>query len=1688
MVASQKRNYTKILILKLSVEKEHLNLQDVLQKKAMSQSMPEKIQGGRDTSDLDNPVYQAALRLVKEVQENSETEVRVKRKAGTNVLADAVKLDKCPPPLVGCSASELFKATGGELTCPDQSMAPEPMVIDAKGRVCYAEQDILNQWMEIGPGGEKRFKPISIESLMNKYSQQLLEKFLDPNNKKLLIAASQAAKNGFNIPPIILNFYKYNPFLMGFTENLSKHESRVGNPKHFRGLKQFTRENNYAQYQTREIFATILSNFTNHLDIDTGAEFLSVMMTPLTRVPETVRGIFDIHCPKQSVNLDFLKIGPYERSEGNMTRDVIHAVHANVTELMFTGIAAMSRDSHRIEKLQKLINNLGEMLKFGELAPEYENPENMCRQGGVAANNAINFLPIVLKTWLSNLPSTWRKAGPTLTPESNPEMNQRRNGVKPVAHGAGCGVVVGPGSGGGGGGGGGGGSSSSASSGGRLLGVDRSDGDGLARPIGYGIPGGAPPLGAQERLNLLRSLHRQQDNILELSRLKLRGGDEVENSEAILEGGAEGETLEGGASVQYAGPHTVNPGGAVANPVTVEEAAGPNVVDPRLILQNFISLCFYLSWVETFAHGTSDDSIISLFKSLRVSYEAAMSARNNVEELLKIKAEEEAKRRDIYKSVVTDKMVDEALNAKRGADASYLGTNVRIAKKLAKLLDIGWEKCKSFADLTAESTDLMQNGWHDKMLPHQNLVRVNDAQPLTAANIRFTVNQVPGLGHNDLIPNPIAGGPLVDSAAGAAIHYPDYPDAAGDTWRSSLIYQNMADPLGVTGINTREFRRAWKNTCVAFDGVSKKKNHVARVGYMQLMSRVMDLHLTFAQSCESGRNYFLKMHEYSLMQSKRAGIPEDPRADIMLFNDPGHAVSIYKQFSQASKNLLQPLPSINVCKVIVGESQYFVFKSAHQHWTDAELAELKRRSTERLTVMYRSFRANPSNPLWFMDILELGNASAAASGGALAVLDQQTRRRLTEYIIEHSVDFDAVNPAGRQGQNIQKMFGACEPLDTSDYYMFNRRKKFLDIDRPEDELFLLGIEGIAKYLDPIALFGPGALDPEVARRFAAPGPGAARNPELLPIRDTPQDTKRRKSSAEGLNADERDMYARYIIFMTKVSGGNPTRLAQYLLEVQAGDNVVNIGAFQADPALFQPKNPGVPGRTLREAIAMNLVWMTRNPAPLFATMGPLHGGEEEQPTLQGGETTEASAPVPEQQVEAVDSVEADVDYLLTGGISAVSSNLKGGIVQFDAPKHIREATIAARDNLSYQERELDMKLQKLGRRPIVHYEVGEKCPVSLTKYNNLFGKAGSAEWVETSHPWTKCQEKMGFQFKTRNGYCYPAEDRCYDNADIKTRTINTVELARNWRELAKLTNSLQQAEREAALQENRRQILSEEANSNISHSELESMAHRMLPANLRMLPDKVAVQAMVSLSEDVESQVHEMTDSSDEEQRRILTKLIREHRLLEEEWADPNKQQAAEYLNDLVKELVDNAKLCSNVSIAIKAQSSSAELRQNIKGALNYANTANTNVPSLRADFVQALPDDTQVLIRSTALANKCEAQNLYERDAVLMPQRIKLRVPEEGDIVKDVKEDGLINWWKKYHASTLERKTKLTDKLSSSLDPLGEISSESTTDKEKSLQKQLEVALDSDGLRLLENAEGARSRRHFRSRSRSRK
>ena len=1608
----------------------------------MSDLTQENLLGG---AGLDDAVYLAARKLVDSVESSVEVDPKLKHRSGSNVLSDAVKVDKCPPHLIGCNAAELFKATGGELTCPDLSMAPDPLIVDNKGRVCYAEKDILDHWMEMGGDGVAKLKNINIDSLIHKYSQELLQKFMDPANKKLLIAASQAARTGFNIPPIILNFYKYNPYVMKFCLNGSKAEQRTGASKHFRGLKQFSDDNNYAPYHTREMFATVVSNFTNSLEIDTGAEFMSVVMNPLVRNDDCVRGIFDIHVPLAGDQLDFLSIEPFSRSEP-APANVIHGVHANICELVFSGISAFHRDSMRGAKLQKLVNNLGAMLSFGELAPEYRDPEMKCRQGGVAAYNAIKFLPIVLKNWLANLPSTWRQTGPADTGGGagtpGHSMQQRRAGTLPVVNAArrsAAATAFGSGE--------GGGNSSSSNPPSSVLQATAAALPPVTTALSPEAAAAAAALDEEEEASSGGGGSSTLTAAANAGRRTLGGGETLQ---AV-------ETLQGGEAVDYQNKFTVD-GQAVANPVAVltgADTTAPTIHDPRLILQNFIALCFYLSWMETFAYNNSEDSIISLFKSLKVSYDAAMAARGNVEELLKIKAEEAAKRGDTnYKSAVTEKMVEDALSSKRGADASYLGTNVRIAKKLAKYLDIGWDRCKSNADLTGASSDLLQNSWADKYLPHQRTEGLPGGP--------YTIHQLPGLGH--------FGGP----AGGANADCTDYPSSQGgniDSYASNLIYQNITSSECLTyyGVNTREFRKAWKNTQIAYEGIKGKKNQMSRVGYQQLMSRVMDLHLTFCQSCESGRAYFLKMHEYSLMQTKKNGIPEDPRADTMLFDDPGHEISIYKQFAKTTKSLLAPLPDVNVCKVVVGESQYFVFKS-EDRYTESKDA-LKGKAKRALEAMYAAYRNSSSNDEWYRYFLAMGNTEFTSSPDTR--LTGAQRIELARFIIENSVEFEAVNTTnGRAGRNVLKMFGACEPLDTSDYYMFNRVKKTLDSDRPEDELFLLGIEGIAKYLNQDALFGRAFVpDPEYGSRRAPP---ARADTNLLPIKESANDTLRRKGM-EGLNADERDWYARYIIFMTKASGGQPARLAQYLLETVNADSQLGANVFLAPLVFpFNEKAVRVPGRTLRDTIAMAVVWMTRNPAPLFASLGNLQGGDE---TLQGGEVQA------EMQVEPVDAVEANVDYLLTGGLGQKRSVHP----QFDPPRHIREALVVSRNSLLEEERLLDMKLQKQGRKPVVRYEVGEKCPTSLSKYNNLFGKPGGTEWVETQHPWVQCQEKMGFQFKTsKGGYCYPMDDKCYPSTDIKYRSETTLDKLQNFQAIANLKNSLDRDERLSALQRNRVAILADPKNENISHAELEEEAHRRLPARLRMIPDKVALQSMIAISEDVESQINEVSDSSDAEQRERLKRILTEHKLLQEQWSDPDPVIELKYLEDVVKDLVENAKLCASVSIAIKNQSSTADLKQNMRGALDYAN----NQAALNPQFFGSLPEDVQVSLSSQQLAQKCDVEPLYERDAVILPVGIKTRLPsdttESRDIESTVRSDGLIGWWQKYHASTVERKSRQNQRLSKIIDPEKASGETTAHNREETLQRQLETALDKEGLGLLQKNE-VRSRRHFRSRSKSR-
>lgn len=99
---------------------------------------------------------------------------QVDQKRNANSTADAVVMSgSCPAPLVGCNAAALYEATGGQLTCPPLDQAPDPIITDHKGRICYAPASLREEW---------KGKNLNIRDLMEKYAVKLV-KMLENGNR-----------------------------------------------------------------------------------------------------------------------------------------------------------------------------------------------------------------------------------------------------------------------------------------------------------------------------------------------------------------------------------------------------------------------------------------------------------------------------------------------------------------------------------------------------------------------------------------------------------------------------------------------------------------------------------------------------------------------------------------------------------------------------------------------------------------------------------------------------------------------------------------------------------------------------------------------------------------------------------------------------------------------------------------------------------------------------------------------------------------------------------------------------------------------------------------------------------------------------------------------------------------------------------------------------------------------------------------------------------------------------------------------------------------------------------------------------------------------------------------------------------------------------------------------------------------
>jgi hypothetical protein len=1582
-------------------------------------------------------------------------------------------------------------------------------------------------------------KTLNISDLNHKYAQQLLS-WLAKNDKLQLALASSMDTSGV-MPPIIMNYYRNNPYLVGFCENTSKRELRyfggvstagaaggraisLDQSKRFRGLLQYTIDNSLSAARLRSEFATLVTSFTSNLDSDRGGKFMNVFINPLSQGGQ-IRGMFDIHYPDRGTapdNLDFIHIGARDRHDTNGGQ-VMHAVHCNVTELIFTGIVCWYRDSVRFPKFKKFVNSLGDLLQFGELAPEFESPENKCRQAGIAAQNAIGFLPKAMREWLSNLPSTWRAPGPelnadgTAVDEDHPMTQRRVGSVLNTAL-------------------------DETAEEKRSRAVRREN-----RPVTVALN---PGLAASDTALLTRLSGGETESVEIADEPPLSGGHGSGAAANIYSvGGNRGIVSLPG---QY----------RRANPVTARYG-DQDVEDPRLIMQNFIALCFYLHWVEVYGHSGSEDSILGLFKSLRASYENMVQARQNLENLMKTMAQEPTTK---IISDVTDKMKQDALGNKRSADASYLGVNVRIAKKLAKLLDIGWERCESESKLQEPSNDSENNSWADKCLPHQKLFKEGGGLP------KFTVNQIPGIADNRVsnsvledgfklgssgYPERAFGGTGIDQSSWQIRDY-DFVSTTKETlgWVNGTVaignpvkytyqYDETNNTASTFGINTTCFRRAWRNSYTTYEGIKNRKNYMNKVGYEQMQSRIMDFHLTFAQSCSKGREYFLKMYKFSKITNfNRDGImsqdsPQFATADTLgigsIDGNP-NIVQDYKAAVERNNQLLRPLSDLDVCKVVLGDAQYFIYRN---HFggkpSQAEMNTINANAKQIYDAMMENARD------FWVQVVEVN------SNGVGTPIVKASR------IVENNVEYDTKAPRSAPGTaGLRKYFGSCEPMEFNDYNMYSRRKKFLDFEKPEDELFFLGAEWFAK-LYSRSRFGPEA-DPEQTVKYAAQLQNGASVKgdrvilttnregtegiitEYVPFAYSKDDTARREGQGgnQSLTPVERDAYARYIIFMYKISGGNPGRLASRILGALPAPDRVNDYVTAADLALVPnapitqlfdqlqdeaPARPGRPAISIEESrrrlplkafIAMNILALS-GVSPLFATVGQLSGGsiaddttfgeisggEKVEAQLEGGETAEkleggksdasleggqtaetksslegGDVTLPVVAVEAP-SAELDMDFmmddLLTGG-----ATLRGGR---ETPKPVEvpvkrpETQVPVRgryggnDHRTRQERELDNFLEDQGYEPVLRIKVGPSGPKILNK----FGTSESGTFIQSDTPWMQCQKQLGRQYYSIiNGkikYWYNEKSKCYRPVDGTSQARDTLKELEDFQKIARIMNNAAQADRAAELEKARTIIVADPANNNLTAAQVEELALEMIPGDLRALPTYAALKTASWVSEDIQSQVQEITDNTEAEQRAGLMRIIKDHRLLTEEWEDKDPLVEMEHLRTLVEDMVKQAAACTVVSEAIKNSTTMSDRREKMARAVGQGGKLST-------EYVETLPSKAKILLQGDNFGSKCDVQNLGVNNAVILPVSIKNRIdeqeltrPGETPVVNPV-----VQWWRQAYAHTAKLERSKESKLEELLDPsYAKASGEITVHKESASQK-LEKSLDPKARELLRN------------------
>ena len=377
-----------------------------------------------------------------------------------------------------------------------------------------------------------------------------------------------------------------------------------------------------------------------------------------------------------------------------------------------------------------------------------------------------------------------------------------------------------------------------------------------------------------------------------------------------------------------------------------------------------------------------------------------------------------------------------------------------------------------------------------------------------------------------------------------------------------------------------------------------------------------------------------------------------------------------------------------------------------------------------------------------------------------------------------------------------------------------------------------------------------------------------------------------------------------------------------------------------------------------------------------------------------------------------------------GELDDIISSLTGGERRPDhyTPEEIKKI---AKDTHGDVDAKLKQRFKELGYGDIpVFYS--EKCPVYATE-NNQFGP--NKTWIATKHPWTKCQEMMGFQHVSKEGYCYPMSAYCYPEDDVVTVTKKTQQSMNSWIEVAKIYNSLRKNKYDEFIRNEIARLKSKQVGipmddpAYLSEKEIEDLARAHLPTDLQPLSEYGAVTSLVLTSEKFNEAVSQITGSGDEKYREEIRQILFSTNAYAEQWASTDAGQQQENLNQVSKRLQEHAKDCTEASL-LAVQKVPTE---NLPAAFS--------ADGISADSVSGFTDaDNKTWGKINA--QKCESVQIGDQptDLVLIPAEIKARI--DTDKLAKGETDPVIQWWRDYYGKKAAEQAKKMNKVFKNVSP----------------------------------------------------